>query len=103
MVEMILPEYDVGELQVGSSAEIKLMAYPTHPMHGEVVAIEPAGSETLFGHAFRVVIQLSDVENLLKTGMSGYGKVEVGSKPLFVLLTRPLVRFAQIEMWSWIP
>lgn len=103
MVELILPEYDVAEIQVGSPAEIKLMAYPNQSMQGQVVSIEPAGGEGLVGQVFRVVILLSEVDSLLKTGMSGQGKIEVGNKPLFVLLTRPIVRFVQIEMWSWIP
>jgi putative peptide zinc metalloprotease protein len=103
MVQMVLPEYDVAEIQVGSVAKIKLMAYPSQPLQGEVVSIEPAGSEEVFGQTFKVVIELAEIPNPVKPGMSGYGKIEAGTKPLFVLLTRPLVRFVQIEMWSWIP
>jgi hypothetical protein len=35
--------------------------------------------------------------------MSGYGKIDAGKKPVIILLTRPLIRFVQIELWSWLP
>ena len=103
LAEMLLPEYDVAEIAVGSEAEIKLMAYPTRPFRGEVVSIEPAGSDAAFGQTFNVVVALTDTTDAaLKPGMTGYGKIEAGRKPLYELLTRPLVRFFMIEMWSWI-
>ena len=103
LAEMLLPEYDVAEIAVGSEAEIKLMAYPTRPFWGEVVSIEPAGSDAAFGQTFNVVVALTDTKDAaLKPGMTGYGKIEAGHKPLYELLMRPLVRFFMIEMWSWI-
>ena len=103
LVEMMLPEFDVADIRVGQPAEVKLMAYPTAPLAGTVLSIEPSGSESDFGQAFQVVIQLSEADHLLKTGMTGYAKVESGERPLIVLLARPLIRFAMIELWSWMP
>jgi len=53
-----------------------------------------------------VVLILTDVPNkdfILKSGMTGAAKVEAGEKPVIVAFTRMLVRFALIEIWSWIP
>ncbi len=103
LVEMVLPEYDVGAVDLGSRAEVKLMAYPERPYAGKVTAIEPAGTESGFGRTFNLVIELQDAPESLKPGMSGYGKIASGQQPLAILLARPIARFFQVEVWSWIP
>lgn len=103
MAELILPEYDVAEIQAGSIASIKLLAYPDQSLSGEVLSIEPSSSEQVYGQTFRVLIKLPRTDLSLRTGMSGYGKIEAGTRTLFFLLTRPLIRFFEIEVWSWVP
>ena len=104
LVEMVLPESEVAAIEVGSSAEVRLMAYPSRPFDGRVVVIEPTGSQSAFGQTFKILIELVDTETAtLKPGMSGYGKITSGDKPLYVQLGRPLARFAAIEIWSWLP
>jgi multidrug resistance efflux pump len=123
LVEMLLPEYDATELDVGLTAEVKLLAYPTRPVFGKVISIEPASTDalltasssstgststtststTLYASIFKVVIELESFQGLLKSGMSGYGKIDVGQLPVLSLLTRPLTRFIQVEIWSWLP
>jgi len=101
--EIELPEYDAGEIPVGTKAEVKLLAYPNDPIIGKVISVEPATSEEAYGRVVNVVIEFDNPEKELKSGMSGYGKIHVGKKPLIVLLTRPIIRFIQIELWSWLP
>ncbi|WP_016950018.1 HlyD family secretion protein [Anabaena sp. PCC 7108] len=117
--EIRVPEYDAGEIEIGDRAEVKLLLYPNNPFSGKVVSIEPAtkvetdsktdpnssiqSNLTQTNRVFKVIIDLANSPQTLKTGMSGYAKIDAGRKPLFVLLTRPLVRFIQIEIWSWLP
>ncbi|MBK1989423.1 efflux RND transporter periplasmic adaptor subunit [Sphaerospermopsis aphanizomenoides BCCUSP55] len=117
--EIQVPEYDAGEIEIGDLAEVKLLLYPNNPFSGKVVSIEPAtkvetdskadpnsamqSDITQTNRVFKVIIDLANSPQTLKTGMSGYAKIDAGKKPLFVLLTRPLVRFIQIEVWSWLP
>ena len=103
LVEIEIPEYDAGEIPVGAPAQVKLVAYPNDKIVGKVVAIEPATSEELYGIVFKVLVEVEGYQRQLRPGMSGYGKIDVGEKPLVVLLTRPLARFLQIEFWSWLP
>lgn len=104
LVEMVLPESEVAEIAIDSTAEIRLMAHASRPFEGRVVVIEPTGTESTFGQTFKVLIELIDTDAvLLKPGMSGYGKIMSGDKPLYVQLGRPLARFAAIEIWSWLP
>ncbi|MBN2886554.1 MAG: efflux RND transporter periplasmic adaptor subunit, partial [Chromatiaceae bacterium] len=104
LVEMVLPESEVAALKVGAAAEIRLLAHAEQPFPGRVAAIEPTGSATAFGQSFKVLVELLDAEGaLLRPGMTGYGKIESGHKPLYIQLSRPLARFAAIELWSWFP
>lgn len=103
MVELLLPEYEVGEMKIGSEAEVRLASFPSDPFAGYVISIEPSGATAAIGQVFKVVIQLNDIEYPVKPGMTGYAKVLVGEKPLFIIVARPIVRFFQIEAWSWIP
>ena len=103
--ELELPEYDAGEIPLGSPTEVKLLAYPNQTILGKVVSIEPATVkvEESYGRIVKVLIDMRDSDLVLKPGMSGYGKINLGKKPIAVLLTRPLIRFIQVELWSWLP
>jgi multidrug resistance efflux pump len=101
--ELQLPEYDAGEIKIGVNAELKLLAYPNEPIDGKVVSIEPATSEETYGRVFKILIEPNNNDRPLKPGMSGYGKLKLGEKPIFIVITRPIIRFIQIELWSWLP
>jgi multidrug efflux pump subunit AcrA (membrane-fusion protein) len=103
IAELHLPEYDSGGLAVNSAAQVKLLAYPNTPITGSVITIEPTTTEDPYGRILKVLIRLDNVNQTLKPGMTGYAKISAGEKPLIVLLTRPIVRFIQIEFWSWLP
>jgi putative peptide zinc metalloprotease protein len=116
VVELELPEYDASEIAVGNKAELKLLAYPDRSIRGQVISIEPASTSIITTgdttspstttdsyRFFKVIIKPTELHGVLKPGMSGYGKVEAGKKPLIVALTRPLVRFIEVELWSWLP
>lgn len=103
LVEFTVQEYDVSDVRVGAQAQVKLMAYPDAPFQGAVVAVDPAGSKDGLGQIFKVVVELASAPYPIKPGMSGYGKIEAGIQPMWVLVTRPILRFVLIEMWSWLP
>ena len=65
--------------------------------------ISPVVEADTFGRVVTVSTVINNDERLLKTGMTGFGKIEGGTKPVIVAFTRMLVRFFSIEMWSWIP
>jgi multidrug resistance efflux pump len=98
-----VPETDVGLFNIGQEVEVKLAAYPNLSLIGKIISIEPATQETDQGRFVQVVVELPNSEKLLKSGMSGYAKMEGTTMPVIAAFTRPIVRFIQIEMWSWIP
>jgi multidrug resistance efflux pump len=101
--QMNVPETDVGLFEIGQEVEVKLAAYPNLSLTGKIISIEPATEETDQGKFVQIVIKLPNSQKSLKSGMSGYGKIEGITMPVIVAFTRPIVRFIQIEIWSWIP
>lgn len=109
LVEVQLPEYDMEGVEVGAAAQVRLFAYPNSTLYGKVLSIQPAAapSSTTSPEAttrlFRVLIEVEKPPFTLKAGMTGFAKINAGYQPLGLLLARPIIRFVQIEMWSWLP
>jgi multidrug resistance efflux pump len=126
IAEIEVPEEDAGEVRIGSRVKLKTWAYPNTSFMGNVVAVAPVAYEkskrrverTLSerewrfeqeeilrekGKVVRVLSELHNTEDLLKTDMTGYAKIECEWKPVGIAFTRWLVRFFLIEVWSWIP
>jgi putative peptide zinc metalloprotease protein len=113
LVEVQLPEYDMEGVEVGATAQVKLYAYPNSSLTGKVLSIQPAALPSASGgqpspaetsaRIFRLLIEVDKPPFSLKAGMTGYAKINAGYQPLGLLLARPILRFVQIEMWSWLP
>jgi len=101
--ELQVPESDIGDIAVGSEVRIKVWAYPNEEFSGQVYQIRATAAESSFGRVIPVLTVIPNPNERLKTGMTGYGKVEAGTKPVAVAFTRAIVRFVLIEMWSWLP
>ena len=101
--EIDIPESDLGEFEVGTPVNIKLLAYPNQIILGKVIVIEPTVTKTEQGRFIKTVVEIPNDEGVFKPGMTGYAKIEGEVKPLIFSFSRPLIRFFQVEMWSWIP
>jgi putative peptide zinc metalloprotease protein len=110
LVEVQLPEYDMEGVEVGAQATVKLYAYPNTPLNGTVLSIQPAAlpssteeEAVSMVRIFQVLIKVDKAPVAFKAGMTGYAKISAGFQPLGFLLARPMLRFIQIEVWSWLP
>jgi len=103
-VEFLVPQADIGEITLGDRTRLKIWAYPNKLFYGEVSEIAPSVTEEEEqGKVVRVVSIFDNENGLLKSGTTGFGKIEGETKPVIVAFTRLIVRFALIEMWSWLP
>ena len=48
-------------------------------------------------------IQRRVSEGELKTGMTGYAKIATATMPVWKAFSLTLLRFLNIQVWSWIP
>jgi len=104
LVEVSLPESEAEEVKVGAAAEVRLFARPNSSLKGEVLSIEPVTANSELLRVVQVLVRIRDEGQFpFKAGMTGFAKIKVGYRPLGYLLLRPIIRFFQVEVWSWLP
>jgi hypothetical protein len=103
VVEMSVPvsDFDMPLIQVGQVVQVKVRSYPDRTFEGTVIRVPAAGVETERGVIFPVTVVVSNSEQLLCDGMSGYAKIEAGTDTPFALGFRKLASTLRVEFWSW--
>ncbi len=102
-VELLVPvsDFDINLVQCDQTAKVKVRSYPERTFQGQVVYV-PEAAQTIDGDPrFLVSVIVSNGDDLLRKGMSGYAKIEVGKTSLFGLIWRKLLSIIRVEFWSW--
>jgi RND family efflux transporter MFP subunit len=102
-VELAIPEMDIGQVQAGQQAWVKLNTYPTRRYDGQVLRVSPQGREQGDIRVFDVVVEVPNPDQTLRAGMLGRGKVLGERAPVGYLLLRPVGRWIWLKVWSWLP
>ncbi len=101
--EIAVPEREFGDVRVGQRGDLRLRAFPGRTFTGRVTAIAPAAdtAATLGGRTVRVTIVIPNESGLLKPHLTGYARIDCGTRTALDLLTRRVRRFVRVEFWSW--
>jgi putative peptide zinc metalloprotease protein len=94
-------EKDLDVLQLGQKVKLKVQSYPFLSFWGKVTKISQMADIGGQKKIFPVTCKIENPEHILKPGMTGYAKVFCGKRSLFTLLTRRIVRYFRVEVWSW--
>jgi hypothetical protein len=73
---------------------------------GEVSAISPVLERypnNPYVQMIRVQAKIANPAGQLKANMTGYAKIQGEERPVILAFSRLLIRFFQVEFWSWIP
>lgn len=103
LAALMIPEIAIQEVTLGAPVELRLWSAPHDPIPGTVSAIAPRAEPVDFGLVVRVLVELPNPEGRLAANLSGFGKIDVGERPVWEVFTRALQRFFVIEVWSWLP
>lgn len=103
LAEIMIPQNDIGEIEVGAKASAKAWAYPGVSFVGTVAGIAPNAEISEYGRVVRVQMEIENADGRLRPEMTGHAKVEGDTQPAGLAFTRGLARFFMIEVWSWIP
>jgi multidrug efflux pump subunit AcrA (membrane-fusion protein) len=103
LAEIEVPETEISEAEIGARAEMKLWSSPWESVNGTVRRIAPKAEEREFGRIVRVLVEVPNPNRRLTPNMTGFGKIVAEERPVWEAFTRSIVRFIQIELWSWIP
>ena len=94
---------DISDVGVGQKGELALSSLPRERLPFEVERIEPVSSAEDGRNAFRVEARLEHPSDLLRPGMEGVAKVEVGQRRLLWIWTHSLIDGLRLRLWTWLP
>jgi multidrug resistance efflux pump len=102
--EIVIPEKEIADVEIGQKVALKVRAYPNLNFEGNVVSIAPIvnkGQERWEPRTILVTTELHNASKLLKPEMTGNAKIFCGQRRIFDLMTRRLARYVRVEFWSW--
>jgi putative peptide zinc metalloprotease protein len=102
-VEIRIPESDAVEIGVGHTVRLRLRASPNQHFEGRVDKIYPAAVVDATGRFVICESILDNDEDLFRSGMTGFAKIEGRNMFVIEAFSRALVRFVKVEVWSWLP
>ena len=102
-VEIEVPESDIAYIKVGQTVRARPNAYYDRVFEGKVQDIDRNVTSKSFGKVVKVIAVVDNPTGELKTGMTGYAKLSAGSMPVWKAFSSALVRFFNVQVWSWVP
>lgn len=101
LVSIKVSEKDLDVLKEGLPVKLKVRSYPFRSFWGKVSRISQTAQVDGPTRIFPVSCKMENSGHLLKPGMTGYAKVYCGKLRLASLLTRRIIRYLRVEVWSW--
>ena len=96
-------EQDIADIKLGQRGKLALSAMSGETLAVRIGKITPVASAAKGENFFRVEASIEKPTASLRPGMSGVGKLEVGERKLFGILTRKLVNWFRLWLWTWWP
>lgn len=104
VVAMIeVPETSIEDVRVDARVEMRLWSDTGTSVYGTVKRLAPRAEEREFGRVVRVNVEVPNPDGKLNGNMTGQAKIDAGVFPAWVVFTRLIVRFFDVEVWSWLP
>jgi putative peptide zinc metalloprotease protein len=100
-VEITVPEQDVAKVQLGQTITLKARALAFEKFKVQVERIAPTagkGEEEL-QTSVTVHCKLEDPSAELRPGMTGYARIDAGSRPVGQIISDRVVRYLRTEFW----
>ena len=98
-----VPESEAGRVVVGAPIKAKPNAFFDRSFPGKVQTIDRNVTAKPFGNVVKVIAVIDNPNGELKTGMTGFAKIETATMPVWKAFSLALQRFLNIQVWSWIP
>jgi multidrug efflux pump subunit AcrA (membrane-fusion protein) len=92
-------EHDVARLEAGKVGQLVMAALPQTLFPISVSQIVPVAVSGEGRNFFRVEATLDEPSPLLRPGMRGMAKIDMGQRKLFWIWTHNLVD--RIRLWGW--
>jgi len=102
-VEIDVPESEIGYVKVGAPVRVRPNAFNDRTFAGKVDRIDGNVTVKPTGRIVKVIAVVDNGGGDLKSGMTGYAKVDAGTMPVWQAFSQAVVRFVNVQVWSWLP
>ena len=102
-IEIEVPEPDMEYVRLGAIVRARPTAYSTQLFEGKVDKIDSVVTEKPFGNVVKVIAVIDNPDGRIKNGMSGYAKIDGPSLPVWQAFSQAVMRFVNVQVWSWVP
>lgn len=96
-------EREIRHVGNGQKGQMVITGIAGDPLPFVVAKVTPVAVAQDGKNFFRVEAQLAQAPERLRPGMEGIGKVEVGSRSLWWVLTHSFTEWLALAVWSWLP
>jgi len=103
VAEIKVPESDIGFVSNSAKVVVRPIAYYNVEFTGIVASINRDVTSQEYGKVVKVSAVLGNKDGKLKSGMTGYAKIDGGTLPVWKVFSLAITRFVGVELWSWVP
>jgi RND family efflux transporter MFP subunit len=96
-------ERDMPDVVLGQSGQLKLSGLPGDELGLSISRITPVSEANDGANYYRVEARLENPPALLRPGMEGIGKIEIGERRLLWIWTHRMLDWLELKIWSWWP
>lgn len=102
-VVMKVDDRDIGMIATGQPAKLRLASLPGQLIDIKVDRITPMAMVEDQRNVFRVEGVMQQGSDMLRPGMKGVSRIEVGERKLIWIWTRRLLGHLRMLTWNWLP
>lgn len=96
-------EREIRHVQMGQTGRLVMTGIAGEPMDFKVAKVTPVATAQEGRNFFRVEAALAEASPRLRPGMEGIGKIEVGGRSLWWVLTHSFTDWLTLSLWTWLP
>jgi hypothetical protein len=96
-------ERDITYVHEGETGTLTLTGLPAQPLDFHVTKVTPVANSEDGRNFFRTEAALNDARLPVRPGMEGVAKIDAGRRGLLWIWTHPLIDWARLLLWKWLP
>ena len=102
-VVLKVDDRDIGLVSRGQQGQLKLSGIPDKPINITIDRLTPVSTTEGGRNYFRVEAVMDSHSDLMRPGMQGIAKIEIGQEKLIWIWTRRLVDWVRLLAWYRLP
>jgi multidrug resistance efflux pump len=97
-------EKEIRHIEAAQTGQIVVSGVNDDPMPLTITKVTPVAAAQDGKNTFRVEASLNgDISPRLRPGMEGIGKISVGSRSLWWVITHSFTDWLRLGLWNWLP